>query len=172
MVSGESQTGRTHPFRTPVRIVGGWCAGFVLVSFCVLAGYLYLTEYIAPAFIDPLAAEFGSLALIAGFWTCCARLFRGDGEPVRPPRPWWKMTHRSPASWFFAVVIGGTFVWNVVLVATGSVIRPGDSLGWILLVALRLVAGAALASLFVNSAIRLGRENVPENPTGESVRSG
>jgi hypothetical protein len=70
------------------------------------------------------------------------------------------------------VVTGASFVWNVVLVATGSVIQPGDTLGWVLLVTIRLVASAALVYLFVNSAIRLGRENVPENPTGESVRSG
>ncbi|MGO4535294.1 hypothetical protein [Leifsonia sp. 2MCAF36] len=154
----DPQTGQTNPFRKPVRIVGGWRAGFVVVSFCVLMGYLYLTEYVLAAFIDPVAAGVGSQALVVGFWTCSARLFRGHGEPVDPPRPWWQITHRSPASWFLAVLTGAAFVWSVVQVATGGIVDPGDSLAWILLVTLQLVTSGALVSLLINSAIRLGRQ--------------
>ncbi len=160
----DSRAGQTNPFRTPVRIVGGWRVGFVVVSFCVLMGYSFLTEYVLAAFIDPVAAGFGSLALVVGFWACSARLFRGHGEAVERPRPWWQMTHRSPASWFLAVVTGAMLVWSVVRVATGGIIAPGDSLAWILLVTLQLVASAALVSLLTTSAIRLGRESVEQTP--------
>jgi len=160
----DPQTGQTNPFRKPMRIVGGWRAGFVVGSFCVLMGYLYLTESVLPAFVDPVAADLGSLALVVGFWVCSARLFRGHGEPVDPPRPWWQMTHRSPASWFLALVTGATFVWGVGRVVTGGIIGPGDSRAWILLVTLQLVTSAALVSLLINSAIRLSRKSVPQNP--------
>ncbi|MEY9850508.1 hypothetical protein ABH923_000186 [Leifsonia sp. EB41] len=166
----DPQTGRTHPFGRPVRIVGGWRAGFVVVFICVVMGYLYLTEYVVAAFIDPVAADLVAQALILGFWTCVVRLFRGRGEPVGPPRPWWQMTHRSPACWFLAVLAAAAFVWNVVWVTTGGGIVPGDPAAWVLLVVLHLVTSAALVSLLINSAIRLGRESVPQNAADEPVR--
>jgi len=91
----------------------------------------------------PAAAT--ALALTALLVVFCGRTFRGEDEPVGPPRPWWRLTGGVPSSAFVA----GLFLWQVVrglwTTATG-----GTTPGTVLL----LVGHVLLAAAYVHSALR------------------
>lgn len=92
-----------------------------------------------------------------------ARVFRGQGEPIEPPRAWWRMTARPRLSW----VLGTTFIVYSLLLALGQML---DTLGvtgrpftpdWIVINLLGIAEFAAFGALYLNSAIRLRRMGVP-----------
>lgn len=85
-----------------------------------------------------------------------ARVFRGRGEPVKPERPWWQMTawpklSRRLGTLFtaFAMIL----VLNTTLEIAG-VVQPAVSLDVAIINVIQL---AALAYLYLNSAVRLSR---------------
>jgi hypothetical protein len=75
-----------------------------------------------------------------------ARSFRGDGEPVQPPRPWWCLTARPRIGWF----IGGFYVLGE-LWAFFLPVRVDHYL----VTAVSVVCGLFLGAAFLNSSIRL-----------------
>jgi hypothetical protein len=75
-----------------------------------------------------------------------ARCFRGEGEPVQPPRPWWRLTARPMIGWF----IGGYYVLMELL----AFVLPVHVERYPL-VAVSVVCGIFLGVAFLNSSIRL-----------------
>ena len=102
---------------------------------------------------------------IAGFMLG-ARIFRGRGEAVEPPRAWWRMTARPRLS----ERLGAVFVILTAVSAIGTIVaaarvplgRPGadDATGVADWVIATLLYGV-LAYLYINSTVRLRRLGVP-----------
>ena len=80
------------------------------------------------------------LVLFAG------RTFRGEGEPVEPGRPWWKMTAHLTSGVVFAVLFGFQAIYVLIDVVT----QPESA---VLIVP--LVTNAVIAMLFAYSSVRL-----------------
>ncbi|QTE30384.1 hypothetical protein [Pengzhenrongella sicca] len=73
------------------------------------------------------------------------RVFRGDGEPVAPPRAWWRMTARPTSGFVFAALFGAQAV-------STAVAARADGDGWLILsAAISLLIGA----MFLQSSLRL-----------------
>ena len=104
------------------------------------------------------------LAILLG-----ARIFRGVGEDIAPPRPWWQMTARPTLS----RRLGKIFVaWAVLalpaIVIGGLGIDPGGNVTSVDFPGAlgTFIFCAALAFLYLNSAVRLTRLGVlPLAPT-------
>lgn len=88
------------------------------------------------------AALYGSLT-VAVLVCIAARTFRGAGEPVTPPRAWWRMTARP----FAGFVGSGFFLVSAVSASTAS----GSATVAALVIALDLLAAAA----YLHSSFRL-----------------
>jgi len=86
-------------------------------------------------------------------WVLCGRCFRGPGESLDVPRPWWRMTNRFPASAVFAVLHGVSLAVNVfwvgVFIVNGELRDVTDGLWW------ALISSVLLATLFISSAVNL-----------------
>jgi hypothetical protein len=138
---------------------------WVLGVYAISAAAVWVVPQLEPfAFI----ARVVSTLLLLGGCLLCARIFRGRGEPVAPARPWWQMTARAKLSWWLGILLAaGTAVIVVNEVgeamAAGAAMPvglPGD--------VLTIFEPAALAFLYLNSAIRLGRRRsdpTPPTPT-------
>ena len=97
-----------------------------------------------------------SVLLTVAFLTVVVRCFRGDGEPVQPPRAWWRATHRAAAGY---VVGANLFFLQACAFALGQ--GPGGRTG------LALVSGGVdfiIAAYFVHSSARLSRRPAPGDP--------
>lgn len=116
--------------------------GIVVAVLVVVSGLLALL-------LDALHSEAGSIVLsvlqVAG-WYLASRMFRGPEEPLRPARPWWRMTSRPLLSGVFGALYGLTALVNVVY----SFLGFGSLSGWV-----SILAEAALGGLFVLSFLRL-----------------
>ncbi|WP_022893064.1 hypothetical protein [Agromyces subbeticus] len=88
-----------------------------------------------------------------------ARIFRGSGEAIEPPRAWWRMTARPPLSRNLGVILLVFLVMSVISV----VFRLGASEVRDLEVVVTAEV-AVFAALYLNSAIRLTRLGVPPKP--------
>lgn len=95
-----------------------------------------------------------------------ARVFRGRGEAIEPPRPWWRMTARPTLSRrlgiLFLVLSAVGFI-NLGLAAIGvpalrTTLSDGVSVSSLILGALEF---AVFTFLYLNSAVRLKRLGVP-----------
>lgn len=116
-------------------VIVAWVVSiFVGISAAVVAGFPAATAVWAVVF----------LAVVS----FAVRNFRGVGEPVEPPRAWWRMT-AAPASGFF---FGAVFLIQALYLAVSWAADPGVS-SFLIIAILNLVVG----SLFLNSSIRLGR---------------
>lgn len=95
-----------------------------------------------------------------------ARVFRGRGEAIEPPRPWWRMTARPTLSRRLGIlflVLALVALAGLVLAAFGMP-EPGPTVpigfpGFVELLVLLQYGGFAF--LYLNSAIRLKRLGVP-----------
>lgn len=103
----------------------------------------------------PLAAGLGGAVvgyavgtvLALGLVLVATRCFRGPGEPVEPPRPWWRATNRPAAGY----VLGVLFLVQAVAVLT----RSGS--GAVLALGLcSAVVDVVVAAYFLHSSVRLG----------------
>lgn len=83
-----------------------------------------------------------------------ARIFRGKGEPVAPPRPWWQLTARARLSWRLGFLLTVVFVVYVIQIVV-SIVAP-NRIFFAPTVWVALTYGAA-AYLYLNSAVRLRR---------------
>jgi hypothetical protein len=113
-----------------------------------VAGYVGL---FCPGLFPALLFNFtvGAVIYVVLFlvWaTLGTRCFRGDGEPVEPPRPWWKLTAKPTAGWILATLLFLQAVW----VLTSSLAGPGAA-GSVLVAAVYFI----VAALFVHSSVRL-----------------
>lgn len=107
---------------------------------------------------------FNIAALLLG-----ARLFRGRGEAIEPPRPWWRMTARPTLSRrlgiLFAVICALGAVATVLTAAGVYARSPGVSVSQAAIgSAISVLEQAAFAFFYLNSAVRLKRVGVPPKP--------
>src|SRR5215207_2833323 len=98
-----------------------------------------------------------------------ARIFRGRGEPVQPPRAWWRMTARPTLSrrlGIFFVVLFLIAVAGIIFTVLG-VEGYSRSTGGVDLTVEYLLSSlqyAVITYLYLNSAARLMRLGVPPEP--------
>jgi hypothetical protein len=141
-----------------MRIRTGWYKSlFVILFFVALLAVGYasviagLEEYIRYEFSGALVAS----AVYVG-----TRTFRGEGEEIAPPRPWWRMSARPTASF----VLAAFFAMRSVFVSITVI--DAISNGWIDLQFLALCAlDPLIFAGYLNSGIRLLRAQTPEAPS-------
>ena len=95
-----------------------------------------------------------------------ARVFRGRGEAIDPPRPWWRMTARPTLSRRLGILFLVLTVWTAVgtILATIGVPSPGPMVADGAAVVAGLIGVlefGVIAALYLNSAVRLKRLDVP-----------
>lgn len=119
-----------------------------------------------------------ALALIVnvGSFVLCARVFRGRGEPVAPPRAWWRMTARARLSARLGFLFSLITLIGLVLLFAGVVggaepITAPNAVEDVAASTIDIVQSGILAYLYLNSAARLrGVPAPPEPPTAPSFR--
>jgi hypothetical protein len=116
----------------------------------IVVAILLAVSVLLALLVDALHSNAGSIVLtvlqVAG-WYLASRVFRGRDEPVRPARPWWRMTSRPLLSGVLGVAYAVTALVNVVF----SFVGFGSVSGWV-----SILAEALLAGLFALSFLRLG----------------
>ena len=120
-----------------------------------------IRPYIFPNPIYPLIANLLDVLLYVGG----VRSFRGAGEPIGPPRFWWRMTSRPRAGF----VIGSLLILGTATGVYGAVSEPRDL---IFTYVLGAVLDASLAFFYFRSSIRLRRvppKTVQEMPRWKSM---
>ena len=141
-----------------MRIRTGWHKSlFVILLYLVsiFGGY----AGVAAGVPEYIRYEFSGAMLAFGVYVG-TRIFRGQGEDVAPPRPWWRMSARPTASFVLAAFF---FVRSVfaTIVAVDAI-----SYGWIDLQFLALCAVDPLIfAAYLNSGIRLARMQRPPEPS-------
>ncbi|WP_395243900.1 hypothetical protein ACGGZK_17525 [Agromyces sp. MMS24-K17] len=135
-------------------VVGVIAAGWVLGSLLRALG--------APGVVTLAIGQVLDLAAIL----YAARVFRGRGEPVAPPRAWWQMTAWAPAAWTIGLVaLYGAITSLVVLFVPNPEFAPYTATP-------DLVASAAIttgwlalvAAMYLHSAGRSRRAPAREQP--------
>jgi hypothetical protein len=132
--------------------------GALLIAFGINTGLSYIG---LPRVIGtPLAA-----LLTLGIYLYGGRVFRGPGEPIAPPRAWWRMTAARRVSAFFGVVflLSSTIELRQLLVAvpqvaTGAQFGPaylGAAQGQEVYSATYLALMLFLSAWYFNSAVRI-----------------
>ena len=130
-------------------ILLGWVIAGLLRGFGLAEIGIVLTSAVT---------DFGALLL-------GARIFRGRGEAVEPPRAWWRMTARPTLSRRLGILFIVLSLFNVaavVFMATG-VNAPLPEFGGadVFVYSFGIVEYAVVAFLYLNSAARLKRLGVP-----------
>ena len=119
--------------------IGG---GVIVVS--VVENYVF-------AFLPGLVAHILDALAQAAFVLSATRSFRVAGEPLAPPRPWWRATGR-PLSGY---VLTGVFALGAFITAATEPRGVPENLpGWWL----KVVLTAAMGVYYLHSSIRLSRE--------------
>lgn len=135
--------------RRPLRVTSDRTKATILVVGIVLA----LAAIPMLAVLGGIVVGYAAvLAFTVALVLVPARCFRGPGEAVDPPRPWWRATNRPTAGY----VIGALYV----LQGFALLVRhDADGLGavGVLFGVVDLVLGAYL----VRSSVRLSREGLP-----------
>lgn len=144
----------------PLRVMNPWHKlAFVVAWWLLLRGVDYVIGPVLPIAVSgPLMS-----ALSFGLLVTMARSFRGAGEPVGPPRAWWRLTARPLAGWWL-----GAFyllpLLGLVVVAPMSHRLPMTPSGLI-----ETVLSVAMAAGFLNSSIQLHRHSRRRGPTRAAV---
>ncbi|MGH1524812.1 hypothetical protein ACRAWC_12580 [Leifsonia sp. L25] len=127
----------------PLRVMNPWHKfGFIVL---LEVGWRVLTQ-LAQLAVPVTVVTVVSNALWPIVVIALARSFRGEGEPVQPPRPWWRLSARPRIGWF----IGGFYALGELQafffpVHTDRYLATASS----------VVFGLFLAAAFLNSSIRL-----------------
>ncbi|KQM82723.1 hypothetical protein [Agromyces sp. Leaf222] len=133
-------------------IAVAWIAGVVIVNALVALG------------VPPLILNLVNLLTLAVSFALAVRIFRGQDEPVDPPRAWWRMTawptlSRRLGVLFIVVAAMGVFSVAIQLAGVGEgTAAPrldgapalGTTIGG-------TIESALLAYLYLNSAMRMKR---------------
>lgn len=119
------------------------------VYFAVFLVVANLVNSLVLPVVPPTVGRLVGVALMVLLFAGAVRTFRGRGEPVAPPRPWWRMTARPTAGFLLGSFFALNVVWGLVSTIVGL---PGvERLSFWDVIPL---AGGAL---FLNSSIRLLR---------------
>lgn len=133
--------------RWPLRIrKTRWKLVYIVVGTGLLAGIAHL---LAPLLEVTSAAVLGDILFLL-FSLGGARAFRGRGEPIEPPRAWWRMTSRPTAG----LVLGGLLTLSLAQSVYGAFT---ESAGMLSRTVPDAILVAVLAGLYVNSSVRLLR---------------
>jgi hypothetical protein len=128
-----------------------WKVAYFAISLIILN---VLNSYLVLRFLpDPLGtivANLLTMTLVLG----AARTFRGQGEPVKPPRAWWRGSARPTASY----VVGGLWAADAVVAIALLASQPRA------FAAVAIASNLILAAFFINSAVRLQRFPQPTVP--------
>lgn len=100
--------------------------------------------------LPELVHEAASSALFLAVFLIGARSFRGEGEPVLPPRRWWRTTARPRAGLTLSVLFVTAAAIDVVLAFTRPTAQSITFAG-------SAITYSLLAGAYVNSSIRLIR---------------
>ena len=86
----------------------GWKLGYVIAAYVVTLAPVWIAPPLEPI---RFVARLASTLLLLGAYLLGARIFRGKGEPVGPPRPWWQMTARAKLYSVLIVVENGVLAF-------------------------------------------------------------
>ncbi|TFB84112.1 hypothetical protein E3O44_16670 [Cryobacterium algoricola] len=141
-----------------------WKVAYILVGVIALAA---IEIAIQPLMIlNPMSAVVAnSLTVLLYFGG--VRSFRGVGEPIEPPRAWWRMTSRPRAGY----IIGSLLVLSS---ANGVLVAMTGPPELILNVAISVAVDASLAFLYFRSSTRLRKappRTVQEVPRWKPLKS-
>jgi uncharacterized membrane protein len=114
----------------------------------------------------PLAVGIVSTIVEMAAFLVAARIFRGKGEAVAPPRAWWRMTARPALSRRLGIlflVLSVLGAAGVVLEAMGipEPLPTRSNPQTVVITVIGVLQFAAIAFLYLNSAVRLKRLGVP-----------
>jgi hypothetical protein len=133
-------------------VVAAYLLGFAI-------GSLLRAAELADVIVGLVAAAIDLTAILLG-----ARVFRGRGEAIEPPRRWWRMTARPTLSWVLGILFLALWVAGVLGVASdtlgvgGAAPMAADDLALTIVV---MMESGVIAALYLNSAVRLQRLGVP-----------
>ncbi|WP_291050745.1 hypothetical protein [Herbiconiux sp.] len=133
----------------------GWKTAYVVVGWLVVTAVGWLVYGLGLS--APLLSVVGSVLFLA-LVLVGARIFRGQDEPVTPPRAWWRMTAKPTAGFVLGTYFALSLLWDVVLAIldpTGQF--PGRRNADVTTVVLGAIGSAPLVFLYLNSSIRLVR---------------
>ena len=109
----------------------------------------YPVDAILDRFTPVEASVLLNAAIGAAVYVAASRSFRGAGEPVEPPRPWWRMTARPKGSLVLAILCAAA--------VAVSFLPLGVAVGVVQVVA-NITLWSMFAGLFFNSWLRLRRD--------------
>ena len=142
-----------------MRIRTGWHKSlFVILLYFVsiIGGY----AGVAVGVPEYIRYEFSGAMLAFGVYVG-TRIFRGQGEEIAPPRPWWRMSARPTASFVLAAVFAVRSAFAAIAAVNAIVY------GWMDLEFLALCAVDPLIFTgYLNSGIRLARAQSLTEPSG------
>jgi len=122
-----------------------WKVAYIILGVVTqVAIEIVIQPFRLPNLIYALVANLLSILLIFGG----VRSFRGLGEPIEPPRAWWRMTSRPRAGY----IVGSLFVLNS---ANGVLVATTGPPELIFNVAINVMVDASLAFLYFRSSARL-----------------
>ncbi|TFC00936.1 hypothetical protein E3O51_00240 [Cryobacterium sp. MDB2-10] len=141
-----------------------WKVAYILIGVIALAAIeIAIQPFRLPNPLYAVVANSLSILLIFGG----VRSFRGLGEPLEPPRAWWRMTSRPRAGY----IIGSLFVLNS---ANGVLVATTGPPELIFNVAISAMVDASLAFLYFRSSTRLRKApplTVHEVPRWKPLKS-
>ena len=141
-----------------------YAAGVWLVGYPIAAG---LSALELPQSAITLFAT--SVPTLAGI-LLGARIFRGKGEPIAPPRPLWQLTARPTLSGRLGIVFAVSAVLSVPAIVRDAIeIQAADGLDNLLTSIQLVVFLGLLAVLYRRSAVQLKRAGV--QPLAPEFRS-
>ncbi|MGN7800087.1 hypothetical protein [Leifsonia sp. 22587] len=125
----------------PLRVMNPWHKFAVLVA---QNASIWLISLALGRFVPEVVNLVITQTLTAVTIIAVARSFRGWGEPVAPPRAWWRLSARPLIGWWLGALY---------LLSASSPLFDSDSRndGWVIL----SVEFAFLGLAFLNSSIRL-----------------
>jgi len=141
-----------------------WKVAYILIGVIALAA---IEIAIQPLMIsNPMSAVVAN-ALTLLLYAGGVRSFRGLGEPIEPPRAWWRMTSRPRAGY----IIGSLLVLSS---ANGVLVAITGPPELIFNVAISVMIDASLAFLYFRSSTRLRKappRTVQEVPRWKPLKS-
>lgn len=136
-------------------------------------GILYpIRALLFAAGVVPFLVSLVDAVVTIGLFLLGARVFRGAGEPVAPPRAWWRMTAWPVLSRNLGII----FAFGALSVIVYAVRLAQTDVAWYSLVdtIISIVPIAVIAFLYLNSAVRMKRLGIskPESflPRGGRLR--